>query len=171
MLKKLGHGDFDGIYKILDESFPIDEKRPYERQRELLDDPIYSVYGIIDGEKVKAVAAVYRFENALFLEHLAVSREYRNGGLGALMLSELCKLCSTVCLEVELPATEIAKRRIGFYERNGFYYNDYHYVQPALAEGQDPIELRIMTSGRALDEEEFIKLRDLIYEKAYKCRM
>ncbi len=170
MLKRLSKSDFDGIYKILNESFPVDEKRPYEKQRKLLDDPIYAVYGITDGENVNAIAAVYQLEDAIFLEHLAVSAEYRNGGLGALMLSELCALGHTVCLEVELPSTEIAKRRIGFYERNGFYYNDYHYIQPALADGQNPIELRIMTSGRALNESEFIKLRDMIYVKAYKYR-
>ncbi len=171
MLTKLEMNDFDGMYKILDESFPVDEKRPYEKQRALMDDPIYSVYGIKDGDEIKAIAAVYQLGDTLFLEHLAVSARYRNGGLGALMLSELRALGYTVCLEVELPATEIAKRRIGFYERNGFCYNDYRYIQPALADGQNPIELRIMTSGGSLGESEFIKLRDLIYEKAYKCRI
>ena len=54
-----------------------------------------------------------------------------------------------ICLEVELPETEMAARRIGFYERNGFYYNDYFYMQPPIAEGRNAIPLRLMTTGRS----------------------
>ncbi len=171
MLVRLGSNDFDGIYKILSNSFPRDEIRPYEYQKKLLDNDIYKVYGMVDGEKLKAIAAVYELDDFLFLEHLAVSAEYRNMGIGAVMLSELCGIGKTVCLEVELPNTDIAKRRIGFYERNGFYYNDYRYIQPALAEGQEPMELRIMTFGREFSNTEFLELRELIYTRAYKCHV
>ena len=33
-----------------------------------------------------------------------------------------------ICLEVELPETELAIRRIRFYERNGLYLNSYDYI-------------------------------------------
>ena len=125
----------------------------------------------MDAERLKAFAAVYELDGMLFLEHLAVSEEYRNMGLGAKILSELVALGKNVCLEVELPNTDINKRRIAFYERNGFFLNDYGYIQPPLAEGQNPIELKIMTFGRALSESEFAALRDMIYEKVYRINI
>ena len=168
MLVKLDKKYFDEIYKILSDSFTRDEMRPYDKQKELFDNRIYKVYGVMDAERLKAFAAVYELDGMLFLEHLAVSEEYRNMGLGAKILSELVALGKNVCLEVELPNTDINKRRIAFYERNGFFLNDYGYIQPPLAEGQNPIELKIMTFGRALSESEFAALRDMIYEKVYR---
>ena len=38
----------------------------------------------------------------------------------------------TVFLEVEEPGTDLARRRIGFYERAGFCLNDFDYIQPDL---------------------------------------
>ena len=171
MLERLGNNNFYEIYIILSDSFTRDEMRPYDKQKELLDNRIYKVYGVMDAERLKAFAAVYELDGMLFLEHLAVSEEYRNMGLGAKILSELIALGKNVCLEVELPNTDINKRRIAFYERNGFFLNDYGYIQPPLAEGQNPIELKIMTFGRALGESEFAALRDMIYEKVYRINI
>ena len=82
-----------------------------------------------------------------------------NGGFATMDLSEM--------MEVELPETEMAARRIGFYERNGFYYNDYFYMQPPIAEGRNAIPLRLMTTGGPLDEEEFSRMQGLLYKNVY----
>ena len=82
-----------------------------------------------------------------------------NGGFATMDLSEM--------MEVELPETEMAARRIGFYERNGFYYNDYFYMQPPIAEGRNAIPLRLMTTGGPLDEEEFFRMQGLLYKNVY----
>ncbi len=170
MLVILNIEDFHKAYSIMEESFPVDERRPYEKQRELLDNKIYKLFGVwceYSGD-LKGLMAVYELENMVFLEHFAVSSRYRNSGLGANMLQELIESCGKmVCLEVELPTTEMTRRRIGFYERNGLCYNDYDYVQPALAKGQKPVELRIMSSGKKLSYEEFVGVRELIYKEVY----
>ena len=36
MLQKLLEEDFDKVYRIMEESFPIDERRTYEEQKALL---------------------------------------------------------------------------------------------------------------------------------------
>ena len=61
----------------------------------------------------------------------------RSGGIGGQMLDAMLARCSKrACLEAELPETELAARRIGFYERHGFTVNaDYPYFQPALTPG------------------------------------
>ena len=170
MLQKLLERDFDKVYKIMEESFPIDERRTYEEQKALLNNKMYSIYVLTDSENdnIKAFIAIWQFNDLAFVEHFAVSSLYRNGGIGALILQEVKKLITCrICLEVELPKEEMAKRRIGFYERNGFFYNDYEYMQPPITKGRKEIPLRIMTSGEKVTKEQFKEIRDLLYKYVY----
>lgn len=171
MLQTLDSTDFDKFYRLMDISFPVDEHRPYEEQKALFSNPAYQVYIVPDAEndEIKAFAAIWNFSTFTFIEHFAVNPSCRNLGLGSQILQELQGLLpSRLCLEVELPDNELAARRIGFYERNGFYYNDYLYLQPALSAGQNTIPLRIMTSPKAVRYEEFLKIKETLYTQVYK---
>ena len=77
------------------------------------------------------------------------------------------KVGKRICLEVELPENDIARRRIGFYTRNGFSLNEYHYIQPPMSAGKNPVPLLIMTTGGAVDEKKFEYIKDKLYEKVY----
>lgn len=170
MLEELQVKDFDKVYSMMEESFPVDERRTYEEQKALLDNEMYSIYILPDTENdnIKAFIAIWRFDDFAFVEHFAVSSLYRNGGLGALILQEVKKLLSSmICLEVELPEEEMAKRRIGFYERNGFYYNEYEYMQPAISKDRNEIPLRIMTTGGKVTEDRFNEMKDILYQYVY----
>lgn len=170
MLEELQVKDFDKVYSMMEESFPVDERRTYEEQKALLDNEMYSIYILPDTENdnIKAFIAIWRFDDFAFVEHFAVSSLYRNGGLGALILQEVKKLLSSmICLEVEPPEEEMAKRRIGFYERNGFYYNEYEYMQPAISKDRNEIPLRIMTTGGKVTEDRFNEMKDILYQYVY----
>ena len=79
------------------------------------------------------------------------------------MLREvLTQVNKLTCLEVELPEGELEKRRISFYERNGFCYNPYPYTQPSIAPGREPIPLRIMTYQRTVTEAEYQKIKSAV---------
>ncbi len=165
----LDRADFDKVFWLLETSFPTDEYRTYEEQKALLCDPAYRICGIKESDDVIAFVAVWGLDSVLFIEHLAVDPAYRNGGIGARLLQEMVRLSEkTVCLEVEPPLTEMAVRRIGFYKRNGFFLNEYSYIQPAMSKGRNPVPLQVMTYGRAVDEEEFEEIRKLLYERVYK---
>ena len=170
MLEELQVKDFDKVYSIMEESFPIDERRTYEEQKALLDNELYNIYVLYDNENdnIKAFIAIWSFDDFAFVEHFAVSSLYRNGGIGALILQEVKKLLSCmICLEVELPEEEMAKRRIGFYERNGLYYNEYEYMQPAISKDRNEIPLRIMTTGGKVTEDRFNEMKDILYQYVY----
>lgn len=170
MLQKISQKDFNKVYSIMEESFPIDERRTYEEQKELLNNKLYSIYILsdIENDNIKAFIAIWQFDDFAFIEHFAVSSSYRNGGIGAFILQEVKKLLSCmICLEVELPEEEMAKRRIGFYERNGFYYNEYEYMQPPMSKGRKEIPLRIMTSGEKVTKKRFKEIKDLLYKYVY----
>lgn len=162
---------FDDFFKLMEESFPVDEYRNYENQKSLFDIPEYKVYSLFCDDKVlKAFIALWQFEDFVFIEHFAVNQKYRNCGVGSEFLQEIVnKFDLPVCLEVELPDTDIAKRRIGFYERNNFSLNHYDYTQPAMGKEKKTIPLLIMTTRGKIDKEQFAKIKSTLYKKVYNC--
>ncbi len=171
MLKRIDKKAFDSMFSIMESSFPVDEYRTYEGQKALLGKPEYNLLGLFDGEILKGFIAVWEFEKVTFIEHFAVSEQYRNEGLGSKILREAVKRTEKLtCLEVEPPRDEMSTRRIEFYKRNGFYFNDYPYTQPAMAQGKNEIPLFVMTSNRAVSEVEFEEIKDELYRKVYHVR-
>lgn len=171
MIQKMNLDDFDKIYKIMDESFPLDEHRDYQEQRELLNKPQYTIYVCYDSkpEEIKGFMAVWELGDFGFIEHFAVNKAYRNAGIGTAMLQELIQLLKQpICLEVELPDNEIARRRIDFYKRNGFYENEFPYMQPAISPGRNPIPLILMTSGGSISGNVFEEIKALLYNTVYQ---
>ena len=73
-----------------------------------------------------------------------------------------------ICLEVELPETEKAKRRIAFYERNGFFLNNYEYEQPAYSADKKAVPLLIMTYNKPVSYERFKEIRKELYLHVYE---
>ncbi len=167
MLRPINDSEFDRIFEIMENSFPTDEYRPYEKQKALLSNPIYKMLVFEENGIIMAFVAVYELCEVVFAEHLAVAKQYRNRGLGAEILKALALEGKGIALEVEPPETDIAKRRIGFYERNGFILNNYPYIQPPISEGKNPVPLFIMTSGKGIGQKEFENLKIEIYKKVY----
>ncbi len=146
----------------------MDELRPYAEQKALLQKPAYAVYGWEEDGALKGFFALYEWADLLFIEHFAVAKAYRNQGLGEKMLQALLAPSQkTACLEVELPETELARRRIRFYERNGFVCNEYPYIQPAISAGRKPLPLRVMSYKSPLQRGAFDLLVQRIYREVY----
>lgn len=170
-MEQININDFEGVFEIMDQSFPQDERRKKEEQRALFSVPEYKVFVRREGGKIIAFIAVWEFERFLYVEHFAVSPKKRGGGIGADVLNELMKSYDVpVCLEVEPPVTETAVRRITFYERNGMFFNDYDYVQPPLSQGQNSLPLKIMSSGKRISKEQFEDIKSTLYKKVYKVK-
>ena len=167
-IKKLNPSDFDTVYSILEESFPPDERRTYEGQRALLCNPKYCIYTFCEGEEVLAFMAIWDLLDLAFVEHFAVRPALRGNNIGSQMLKEIKELLNRdICLEVELPNCEIAKRRISFYMRAGMFLNEYEYIQPAMAKGRAPVPLMIMTSDSFIDRVQFERIRNDLYTEVY----
>lgn len=182
MLQFTSQSDFPEIYRIMQASFPDDEYRPYNEQLALFQEPEYRIYympvieleGVVNNSngncKIQAAGflAVWEFESFTYIEHFAVDPALRNSGTGSAMLQELVKQYQKpICLEVELPEDELTRRRIGFYERNGFVFNEYPYMQPPISKGKSPVPLRIMTYRNEITREEFQKMKEILYRRVY----
>lgn len=165
MLQRINETNFPEIYRIMQASFSDDEYRPYDEQLALFEEPEYRIYYMPAG-----FLAVWEFESFIYIEHFAVDPALRNSGTGSAMLQELVKQYQKpICLEVELPEDELTRRRIGFYERNGFVFNEYPYIQPPISKGKSPVPLRIMTYRSKITREEFQKMKEILYRRVYKC--
>lgn len=184
MLQRINETNFPEIYRIMQASFSDDEYRPYDEQLALFEEPEYWIYYMpaIGMERVgnhstgnstmhaAGFLAVWEFESFTYIEHFAVDPVLRNSGTGSAMLQKLVKQYQKpICLEVELPEDELTRRRIGFYERNGFVFNEYPYIQPPISKGKSPVPLRIMTYGSAITQDTFEEMKRVLYQRVYKC--
>ena len=154
-LETLTERDFDSVWEIMEESFPRDERRSREAQRKILDVSWYHLYGYRAHGELMAFLAVWEFDTFLFVEHFAVRKSCRNGGLGAVLLTQLtAQSRKPVILEVELPT--------------GFVMNPFEYMQPAMGEDRHAIPLRIMSYPKRLLADEFETMRDVLYCHVYR---
>lgn len=164
-LLKVDVSDFHIIFEIMDRAFPNTEMRTYEEQKKLFEIPQYSV---LMNEEKTAFIALWDFDEAIYIEHFAVKDSLRGSGIGEKMLKEFLNTTKKmVFLEVEPPEEEIARRRIGFYERIGFAFNQYYYLQPPYRQNEDAIELKIMTMGQPIDQKQFHKYKKMLYSYVY----
>lgn len=162
---------FENVYPILEASFPVTELRTKEKQEELLAREGYRLYGVKaeTGGYFAVIAAWELAEDFVYLEHFAVAEKKRNGGLGGKLLEDfLAWYDRKAVLEVEVPEDALTKRRVGFYQRHGFFYNDYPYLQPPMRPGQEMLPLRLMTRPEPIDEKEYLRYRDLIHWQVYR---
>ena len=167
MLRKMKETEFDTVYEILDKSFDHNEIRSAEGQKKLFNDRAYSV---LVNDDITAMLGVWDFDDIRYIEHLATDERVRNNGIGGLLLDEFINSKHTpVILEVELPGEEITDRRIAFYERHGFKFNNYDYIQPAMEKGKDPVPLRILSYPDHITEDTFNKYRKILYTRVYGC--
>lgn len=148
--------NFDDVYKIMKQSFPLEEIRSYEGQRALLDREDYFIKTYIHNGDMAGFCAYYELNDFLYIEHLACSPEVRGLGIGTKLVQEVLDEAGerVVILEVEPPVDEMTKRRVAFYEKLDFYLNPYYHFQPPLNKDTDGVELKIMSSARSLTAEE-----------------
>ncbi len=160
---------FDEIFPLLESAFPENELREKERQKAMLQKACYRLYGVRKNGKFAAVFAAWEIEDFLYIEHFAVKEEYRNGGYGGKLLDAfLAEKGKPTVLEVEEPEDELTRRRIGFYERHGFMFNGYPYLQPPMRQGQDVLPLKLMTKPSAIDEATYKRYKRLIHRIVYQ---
>lgn len=107
-------------------SFPRDELKPFRAMAQMLDRGSYRAWGLMDGADIAGLATVWNYAPgwALF-DYLCVSPHRRSDGLGSQLVQKLVQAERGNVLfgESEVPDfapdPDLARRRIGFYRRNG----------------------------------------------------
>ncbi len=166
---RISEKEFDEFSELLNEAFPPEERRSREDFLKLcMFQDKYKIYALFEQSRMVAFFTVWEFESFTFGDYFAVSKALRSRGIGKRLLGEVLK-CSVqpFVLEVEMPQTELAVRRLNFYERNGFVKNPQPYMLPAMQAGFEPIPMHILSYPKQLENDRFAVLVKEIYKTIY----
>lgn len=162
--------EFAEIYKILEQSFEPFLHRGYERQRELLKNEKYNIIKYEENGEIIGFLAYWEIDKDLhFVEHFAVNKEKRGGGIGKKIFNEFLKLDGDKILEVEPPHTEDDRRRIKLYENLGLIFHTDEYYQPPYNLNDKKTRLHIMCTKK-LDEKQIDEFIKKIYKNVYNVK-
>ena len=169
------HEGYAFVEELMNDAFPIEERRDNDKQRANTDhNPLFTVHFITD-EKEDGTSVNVGFITSWnlgsfhYLEHFATGPQVRNMGYGKQVLSMvLGQMSGLIVLEVEEPEDEMTRRRIGFYERNGFKICQKEYMQPPYRPEGNALPLKIMFRGQESLDMDFEHVRDTIYREVYE---
>jgi len=154
---------------LYENSFPEEERREFSQLIDIYKNHNLELNLITQENQLVGILNQWKFDEVLYIEHLAIHPEYRNKKIASKVLEELSKTYKTIFLEVELPLNETSKRRIGFYQRAGFCIEPYNYYQPPYRKGEKTIKMHIMTkSKKPINENEYKEIIDTIRKKVYE---
>ncbi len=159
---------FGEAWKIYRESFPEDEQRELESQKKIFGKAGHSFCAAYAGTELCGLLETWDFPEFAFIEHIAIREDLRCRGLGTQLLSNFAKNCGKMALlETDRPETEIARRRIRFYEKIGFQLNRHDYVQPPYSPRKKPVKMYLMSCPKEIGPQEFEKIRNEIHLNVY----
>ncbi|MDR1881916.1 MAG: GNAT family N-acetyltransferase [Prevotella sp.] len=154
------------------ESFPLSERRPVEAMLDLYKGASpFVIAMILEDDNTIGFFSYWDLDEFIFAEHFAISPGFRNEGYGRKAMDLFMKdITRPVVLEVELPATILSERRIGFYQRIGFkLWENVQYQQPAYHKDGIAIPMKLMTYGNLDMEKDLIGVRSKLYGVVYNC--
>lgn len=154
--------DYPQFLKLYNSAFPENQRRIFENEEHVanfirMKGGKFHGFAYDDGnDDFVGFLTYWTFKGYVYIEHFAVKPERRGKRIGTAMLSHLFKTVSEdVLIEVEMPESEESRRRIAFYEKQGFRQRgDVKYIQPPYSATQQPQELMLMTHGN-------VKLKDM----------
>ena len=152
------------------ESFPISERRSVNAMLDLYENhPAFTISLVIKANQYVGFLTYWDLGDFIFAEHFAISPEFRNGGYGGKVMNLFIQnMSKPIILEVELPATILSERRIGFYQRLNFkLWEHIAYQQPPYLKDSNPIPMKLMTYGNIDLDKDLQDIRDKIYSIVY----
>lgn len=169
-MTKITKEAFDIAYDILESSFIPAELKEREVLLEQWEKGEVVIEGIEFESKLAGAIILWVFDDFIFAENFAIKEEHRSKGLGAELLNDIINTYQgkRIILEVEPAKNTAQKRRIEFYERNGFTLSSFGYIQPPLRKGCEDVALQIMHTGDSLTKTEFECIREKLFRIVYK---
>ena len=153
------------IYESYCQSFIEDERRNEKQFQRLFSNPNVKVVAVIDDLQSIGYMMTWELTDFVFVEHLEIFAEHRNKRYATEILNHLFRNYARIVLETEPENDDPnTKRRISFYERNGFAVIDDSYVQPCYEEGKNPLNLLLLANW---NPEKTERIKEEIYDVVY----
>jgi ribosomal protein S18 acetylase RimI-like enzyme len=158
------------VRQIYEESFPEDERRDWLQLADLITNRLFNFSLIYNDQNLIGIAAVWDLADFIFVEHFAIRAEERGKGFGNELVHQIISNGTIVLLEVEHPISEIAKKRIRFYERLNFRISDSEYFQPPYSKTKNIVKMLLMSYPEKISEPTIQTFVNRIYEHVYGFR-
>ena len=154
------------IFYRYEKTFPEEERRSKDQFLDLAENPDAFVYSINHEDENIGYCVIWELQEFYFLEHFEVFEEFRNQKFGEKILESLQEKFEKLILETEPDSlSEIAERRLRFYERNGFSVIEKNYLQPSYSEGKYAVNLFLMANFEPENLETLVKeIHEMVYE-------
>lgn len=170
-IKKIKTTDLEYPFteELLTTAFPPEEHRELPLQREYTDNNARFQNNIIlDNEVPIGCISYWDFDDFYYIEHFAISPDFRNGGYGKKVLEYINEhIAHPIVLEVELPENEMSKRRIGFYERIGYELIKEEYFQPPYRKQDSNLPMFLMIYDKHKQKREIEHIKRTLYKYVY----
>lgn len=161
---------YEQVERLWLEAFPEEERREVSAQRLNTDTQPKFHCLVAEDPQVIGFLSFWDFDSFCYVEHFATEPAVRNAGYGSAILQEMLRRASKpTVLEVEEPTTELSRRRIGFYSRNGLILWDVPYLQPAYRAGGAKVPMRLMATAPLTVEKDYPFVRHTLYKEVYAC--
>lgn len=166
------HEHYLFMEKLLQTAFPTQERRNSDQQRKNTDEnPLFHNILITDNDTPIGLLTYWKFSSFVYIEHFAIDSHLRNKNYGSQTLKLFCQEINVpIVLEAEEPTDEIARRRIDFYQRQGFIIQDVPYLQPPYRPEDEWFPLKLVTYGSIKIEQDYHLIKDTIYREVYNVK-
>jgi len=158
------------LLSLMREAFPPAERRTEDEFRQLFTHPNVQILCARQDERLQGFLLLWVLDGFVFVENFAVQSDLRGQGLGSDLLRVLTgHFGLPVILEVEPPEDDLTRRRVAFYERNGYHLNACEYYLPCLSdEIERSVQLQIMSAPEPLSEAACRAAIDVLYRSVYE---
>ena len=160
------HGHYPFVEALMQTAFPSQERRNADLQRVYTDNKSnFHTHVILNNYNPVGLLTYWKFEGFILIEHFAIHEKERNKGIGREVITYLKQTeQKMIILEAEEPVDEISKRRIDFYQRQGFILQDIPYKQPPYRENDEWFPMKLMT----LHETKYLSSLERAIKTIYK---
>lgn len=157
------------MVELLMEAFPPSEYRAISELRHFTDhNPRFKANVVMVDNEPQGLLNYWNLGQFHFFEHLAVKQQRRNGGIGRKVMQWIQNNFERIIFEVEIPgSTDMAARRVRFYEGMGYKLCAKDYAQPAYNGVGDPVPMKLMSYGDIDPNTEYDKIVDIMKKEVY----
>ncbi|HET7732323.1 MAG TPA: GNAT family N-acetyltransferase [Paludibacter sp.] len=161
---------FSKLYNLYVLAFPQDERRNWGGfEFELGYEKHFCAHALVQDDKFVGLFNYWTFDRFYYIEHVAVSSAMRGQNIGTQAMETFKQQTKLpIILEVEMPNSPTAIRRINFYEKLGFtVLNSHNYAQPPYEGDGFLIPMQLMSNDTHFADTHFELIKETLYDKVY----
>jgi N-acetylglutamate synthase-like GNAT family acetyltransferase len=163
--------DFPGLAEVkllYYRAFQPDDRREVSDLVAQLEKPNFSLLIIQMYEMPAGLIALWQLSNFMFIEHIAVTEQFRNRKIGETAIKMIADSQEQpVLLETAFPTESFSESRLAFYERIGFDIIDDKYEQPAYSPEKNSKKM-LLLSNRPIMPDPVEEIVGEIYKVVYE---